>query len=233
MKAEITSSYGQAKHWRNPKLSQPSSCPIHWVHLRTAVSHQFLQYTSTEESIYPRSIIHAKAGLKGLDSDVESIETTSSGCWVCYWQTMNVSWTERPRTGTQSKVTDNKREVHDKMRKLTTRDMDYEQPEAHVTLKFFGLRSCIPLMKSMSTKLLDKLPLTWLEIQAELARGMTFEYFKILDLMGSDYAFLLNLACQFTWDQDLPLLPITKLKLILNGSLPPDPEWNSPWRESY
>ena len=158
--------------------------------IRTAVSHK-LQYTSTEESVYPRSI-HAKASMQGLSSDVDALETTfyiQGAEYVIDKLYEMYSTLKDQGKGPQPEVSSSWREVQDKMRKLNIRDMDYEEPEAHVTMKFFGLQKLYSFDEKYVSEIVRKITSDIARNQAELARGMNFEYFKILDLMGSRYSF--------------------------------------------
>jgi hypothetical protein len=156
--------------------------------LRSAV-HNKVQWVSSEESFFPKSI-HAKATLKGQDSEMETLETSfymqGAEYIIDKLQEMYDDFNGQA-TNQQSQVNQNKRESQEKMRKLNIQDRDALKPEAYLTLKFMGLQKLYSFDDKMVADITRRVSSAIMEQGSQLEQGLEQEYFKILDLSGADY----------------------------------------------
>jgi len=154
--------------------------------LKTAVSHK-LQWVASEDSFIPRSI-YANAELLGASSNFEAIEAN------LYMQ--GSEWTIEKLYDLYSNMVhpefntnENNREIEEILRKVGIQGKRQVKPEAHFTLKFMGLQKLYSVDEEVIQSIVNKVSTEVMEDLAQLERGLTTEYFKVLDLFGADYVF--------------------------------------------
>ena len=157
--------------------------------LRSSVHHK-VQWVSSEESIFPKSI-HFKAEMRGQDSDIESLETSfymqGAEHIIEKLQDMYDNFKSQGNNQ-QSQLNENKRETQEKLRKLNIQDREVLKPEAHLTLKFMGLQKLYSFDDKMVADIAQRISSGIMEQGASLEQGLEQEYMKIIDLSGADYA---------------------------------------------
>ena len=154
--------------------------------IRSAVSHK-LQWTTSEESFFPRSIF-ASANLKGRVSDIDALE-------AAYYIQGAESVIEKlqelysslvgPDQG--SDLTQNKIEIEELMRKLGVQGSKSVAPEAHLTLKFMGLQKLYSFDSKYVSEIVQEITREVIDSAAKYERGVANTYFKILDLASADF----------------------------------------------
>ena len=158
--------------------------------LKTAVSNK-LAWTASEDSFYPRSTF-VSAEMKGLSSNYKFLES------VFYMQgaedvldKLYELYGDIKVDGEvpQLEINKNKKEVEEKMSKLNIRSEEHPRPEAFLNVKFLGLQKLWSFDEKYVTDIIHEVSSNMAKYQSELERGLTYEYFKILDLSGSDCAF--------------------------------------------
>ena len=158
--------------------------------LRSSVHHK-VQWVSSEESFFPKSI-HAKAEMRGQDSNVEAVEANlyMQGVENVIEKLQDLYENFKVHSNNQqSELNNNKRETQEKMRQLSIQDREYKKPEAHLTLKFMGLQKLYSLDDKMVADIAQKISSGILEQGSQLEQELKGEYMKIIDLNGADYAF--------------------------------------------
>jgi len=155
--------------------------------LKTLISHK-LQWTASEESFLPKSVF-AKTQLKGLSHKIETIESmfyVQGAESVIDRLVMMYSQLTSPVDSTR--VGKSEREVEEKMRTLGVKEKKELKPEAHLRVKFLGLQKLYSIDDELVETIINKV-VTEINEGNELKKGVEAEYFKILDLFGSEYIF--------------------------------------------
>eukprot|EP00088_Acartia_fossae_P064950 TRINITY_DN79_c0_g1_i2.p1 TRINITY_DN79_c0_g1~~TRINITY_DN79_c0_g1_i2.p1 ORF type:complete len:1872 (+),score=653.85 TRINITY_DN79_c0_g1_i2:417-5618(+) len=164
---------------------------VHFIEsLRTAVS-QKLQWTSSEESFYPRSIF-TSTQVMGLASNADTLETSfymQGAEYVLDKLYEMYSDFKNQGKGPQPEVVKNKSVIKEKMSKLNIKEEEQETPEAHLTLKMLGLQKLYSFDEEYVREIVNRITAELPKYQAELEKGMDFEHMKLMDLVGSEYAF--------------------------------------------
>merc|ERR1719289_89300 len=158
--------------------------------LKIAVSNK-LAWTASEDSFYPRSTF-ISANTKGLTGNYNFLES------AFYMQgaedvldKLYEMYGDFKVNGEipQLQINKNKREVEEKMSKLDIKSEEHPRPEAFLNVKFLGLQKLWSFDEKYVTDIIHEVSSNMAKYQSQLERGMTYEYFKILDLSGSDCAF--------------------------------------------
>merc|ERR1711915_826665 len=142
---------------------------------------------ASEDSFIPRTI-YAKAELLSQSRNIDVVETMlyMQGSETLLKQLYDLVWQMGSRRS-QSHVSQNEREVEEIISKLGIKNKHEERPEAHVYLKFIGQK-----LYSVDAELIERVVRklsTWvMEDLSELERGMEFEYMKVLDPYGGEWA---------------------------------------------
>jgi len=154
--------------------------------LKTALSHK-LQWVASQDSFIPRTI-YAKTELLSQSRNIDVVETMlyMQGSETILKQLYDLAWQMGSRRS-QSHVSQNEREVEEIISKLGIKNKHEERPEAHVYLKFLG-QKLYSVDAELIERVVRKLSTEFMEDLSELERGMEFEYMKVLDPYGAEWA---------------------------------------------
>ena len=156
--------------------------------IRSGVSHNLL-WASSEESFLPK-FTWAKAKLDGLSSTLTTLESAfyvqgaEEVIEKLYEMYSNLAVQE---TRSAAEINQNKRDVEELMSKLGIQGKPNVRPEAFLTLKFMGLQKLFSIDEEYVSEIVRKISSEIIENGPKLAEGVETEYFKVLDLVGSDY----------------------------------------------
>ena len=159
--------------------------------LKTTVT-QKLQWVSTEQSAFPKSI-YGKTTVRGIDFDAETFESYLylQGAESVIEKLYDLYATIEERDITQKERQErekNMEEIREQSEKMNieTRTRD-EKPEAHLTLKMLGLQKIYSLDTEMMNKIKEDIESAWRNGMSP--RGISKEYFKVHDWTGLDTIF--------------------------------------------
>merc|ERR1712002_902597 len=153
--------------------------------LRTLISHK-LEWTASEESFFPKSVFF-NSELKGITHELKTLE---SMFYMQGFETVIEKFLElyshfsSPVNGPVSNQ--NEREAEEKLGTIGVKNKKEIKPEAHLTIKTLGLQKLYSIDEELVQIIIKKVSESIIE-DGLLDKGVEAEYFKILDLFGSEY----------------------------------------------